>query len=448
MAMARTITVPDIGNYRDVEIIEVLVKPGEEIKAEDSLITLESDKAAMEIPSPFAGTVEEMNVKVGDRVSQGSPILTLVVEELTDQEGIQPATATAMADAAPLPTETEIKPTEGPLATPQPPAKAPAESRSTTVQRAVTIAEEAAGSGLAKRHASPSVRRFARELGADITQIKGSGPKGRIIKEDVQAFVKASLQRAERPPALGFALPEAAEIDFAQFGPIETRPLSRINKLSAANLHRNWITIPHVTYQDEADITELEAFRVSLKAEANQQNTRITLLPFLVRAVTATLKAFPTFNASLAANGEELVLKQYYHVGVAVDTADGLVVPVVRDADRKGVLELAKELGETSERARGKKLRTAELQGGTFTISSLGGIGGTSFTPIINAPEVAILGVCRAQTRPVYRDGQFVPRLMLPLSLSFDHRVIDGAQAARFCAALVQTLGDIRRLLL
>ena len=437
MAMEKTITVPDIGNYKDVEIIEVLVKPGDTIQTEDSLITLESDKAAMEIPSPSTGTVKAMNVKVGDRVSQGTPILTLLVEEAP---GAAPAAKPPQAEPAPAeaakaaeaPTRALVPEVAQPVAAkPQPsPAAIPAEAVMET----------------GTPHASPSVRRFARELGADIARIKGSGAKGRILKEDVQAFVKASLQRPA--PALGFALPELPEIDFAQYGPVETRPLSRIKKLSAANLHRNWVTIPHVTHHEEADITELEAFRQSLKAEAERQDLRITLLPFLIKAVVATLKAFPSFNASLAPNGEELILKQYYHVGVAIDTPEGLVVPPVRDADRKGVFELARELAELGERARGKKLRTPELQGGTFTISSLGGIGGTGFTPIINAPEVAILGVAKAQIKPAYRDGQLAPRLMLPLSLAFDHRVIDGADAARFCAHLAQVLTDLRRVLL
>lgn len=437
MAIEKTITVPDIGNFKDVEIIEVLVKPGDAVKAEDSLITLESDKAAMEIPSPSAGTVKAMNVKVGDKVSRGSPILTLELEEASEMVGVAPPSTSEARETKPEKTVA---------------GQAAAQQQAGLVGGAVGLArptlepEEEPGAGIP--HASPSVRRFARELGADIGPIKGSGPKGRILKEDVQNYVKSRLQAPERGLASGFAVPEQAPIDFAQFGPIEIRSLSRIRKLSGANLHRNWVTIPHVTHHDEADITELEAFRVSLKAEADRQNIRITLLPFLIKAVIATLKEYPSFNASLAANGEELILKQYYHVGVAIDTPEGLVVPTVRDADRKGVFALAKELADMGERARGKKLRTPELQGGTFTISSLGGIGGTGFTPIINAPEVAILGVCKAQTRPVYRDGQLVPRLMLPLSLSFDHRVIDGAEAARFCAYLGQALADMRRVLL
>ena len=431
MAEEKIVTVPDIGSYRDVEIIEVLVQPGDVVKAEESLITLESDKAAMEIPCPFSGTVKSLSVKVGDKVSQGTPILTLVSEEGAAAPSI-PVAATQPRGSRCATCQRATTDVEEPAPKPAPRA-----------EPAPPVEETASG----KPHASPSVRRFARELGADIAKVMGSGPKGRIVKEDVQGYIKSRLQAPERR-APGWSLPEAPEIDFAQFGPIESRPLSRINKLSAANLHRNWITIPHVTLHEEADITELEAFRVSLKAEAEKKSTRVTLLPFLIKAVVGALKVFPSFNASLAGNGEELILKQYYHIGVAIDTPDGLVVPVIRDADRKGVLELAQELAELGVRAREKKLRTPELQGGTFTISSLGGIGSTAFTPIINAPEVAILGVSKSKTQPQYRDGQWEPRLMLPLSLSFDHRVIDGAQAARFAAYLAQVLSDLRRVLL
>jgi pyruvate dehydrogenase E2 component (dihydrolipoamide acetyltransferase) len=437
MAIEKTITVPDIGNFKDVAIIEVLIQPGDAIKAEDSLITLESDKAAMEIPSPSAGTVKSVLVKTGDKVSQGSPILVMEVGE----GAAAPAPSAALAEPAPAQAAPPIPQpaATAPPAAPAPPVAAPAAS----------VAAETISESGAKPHASPAVRRFARELGADIGQIQGSGPKGRILKEDVQTWIKARLQAPEPSGmGVGLSLLPAPEIDFAQYGAIESRPLSRINKLSAANLHRNWVTIPHVTHHEEADITDLESFRVSLKAEADKAQVRLTPLPFLIKAVVAALQTFPKFNASLAANGEELILKRYYHIGVAVDTSDGLVVPPVRDADRKGIFDLARELADLGERARGKKLRTPELQGGSFTISSLGGIGGVGFTPIINAPEVAILGVARAQTKPVYRDGQFVPRLMLPLSLSFDHRVIDGAEAARFCVYLAQVLADFRRVLL
>ncbi|NJD06136.1 MAG: branched-chain alpha-keto acid dehydrogenase subunit E2, partial [Methylococcaceae bacterium] len=410
MATETIITVPDIGGFKDVAIIEVLIQPGDVIKKEESLITLESDKAAMEIPSPQAGTVKDLKVKVGDKVGQGSAILTLIVDE---------------AGAAPA-----VAPTPAPAAVePPPPAATAAAPVAPVAEKAAPVApppipEPAAGGSA---HASPSVRRFARELGADVARIKGTGPKGRILKEDVQNYIKARLTAPEPSAGLSLGLLPLPEIDFAQFGPIESSPLSRIKKLTAANLHRNWVTIPHVTLQEEADITELEAFRVSLKAEADKQGVKVTLLPFLIRAVIAALKAYPQFNASLSNDGEQLILKRYYHIGIAIDTADGLVVPPLKEADGKGLFQLSKELAELGEKARAKKLRTPELMGGTFTISSLGGIGSTGFTPIINAPEVAILGVSKAQTKPVYINGEWQPRLMLPLCLSFDHRVIDGA---------------------
>jgi pyruvate dehydrogenase E2 component (dihydrolipoamide acetyltransferase) len=413
----QTIKVPDIGNFKDIAIIEVLVKPGDVIRKETSLITLESDKAAMEIPSPESGTVLRLLVKVGDKVSEGTPVLVLAAEA---------------AVAAPPPVVEE----QVPLRKELPPETAPA-----------LVLEDLPTTG--KPHASPAIRRFARELGADVGKVKGSGPKGRILKEDVQNYIKARLQApVQAQGSVGLSLPDAPEIDFAQFGPIETRPLSRIRKLTGSFLHRNWVTIPHVTLNEDADITDLEAFRVSLKAETEKQKIRLTPLPFLIKAVVAALKAYPRFNASLAANGEDLIYKNYYHIGVAIDTPEGLVVPPVRDADRKSILELAQELSDLSEKARARKLRAPDLQGGTFTISSLGGIGATNFTPIINAPEVAILGVCKAQTKPVWKDGAFVPRLILPLSLSFDHRVIDGAEAAKFSVYLAQVLGDMRRVLL
>ncbi len=421
-----TITVPDIGNNKDVSVIEVLVKEGDTISPEASLITLESDKAAMEIPSPKGGKVVKLLIKVGDKVSRGSPILQLE----SAAGGIAPVSKSPAQAASPL---------TAPVSTPPTPAK--------QLQTLAMPAIEDYGPTTGKAHASPAVRRFARELGANVDKIKGTGPKGRILKDDVQAYIKSRMQAPETG-SFGLNLIEAPEIDFAQFGPIESKPLSKIRKLTGANLHRNWVTIPHVTLNEDADITDLEAFRVSLKAEAEKQKIKVTLLPFLIKAVVAALKAYPRFNSSLASNGEDLIFKQYYHVGVAIDTPEGLVVPPVRDADRKSVFELAKELAELSERARARKLRTPELQGGTFTISSLGGIGGTGFNPIINAPEVAILGVCKSQIRPVWKEGQFVPRLILPVSLSFDHRVIDGADAARFCAYLAQVLGDMRRVLL
>ncbi|WP_367025441.1 dihydrolipoyllysine-residue acetyltransferase [Methylococcus sp. ANG] len=431
MAQEQTVVVPDIGDFKDVEIIEVLVKPGDKVAANDSLITLESDKAAMEIPSPYAGTVAELHVSIGSKVSMGTPILLLRADEGAEAS----AAAAAPAEPVPAPVPAVAEPAPPPPAAPVPSSTPPAST---------PVTEE--GSGLA--HASPAVRRFARELGVDVAKVRGTGPKGRILRTDIQTFVKDAVAKAERPGAGGFALPEMPEIDFAQFGPIERQPLSRIQKLSAANLHRTWITIPQVTQHDEADITELEAFRNALKAESAKRGVKLTPLPFIIKAVVAALKAFPRFNASLAPNGEELILKSYCHIGFAVDTPDGLVVPVIRDADTKGIWDIAAELAAIGDKARGKKLRTADLQGGTFTVSSLGGIGGTAFTPIINAPEVAILGVSKAQLRPVSQDGQFVPRLMLPLSLSYDHRVIDGADGVRFVTYVSGLLADMRRVLL
>jgi pyruvate dehydrogenase E2 component (dihydrolipoamide acetyltransferase) len=445
MGRESVVVVPDIGDFKDVEIIEILVNPGDTIKADDSLISLESDKAAMEIPSTQGGTVKELKVKLGDKVSQGSPILTLIVEDAAGEGAAANEEPPAPAPVAETKPEAESSaPKPEPIAVPPEPAPAAAAAPA-PVPMPSAPAESRAG---VPPHASPSVRRFARELGADLTRITGSGTKGRILKEDVQIYVKARLQQPERAPATVLGFPEPVEIDFSQFGAIDRQPLSRINKLSAAALHRAWVTIPHVTQHDEADITDLEEFRVSLKKEAERRDVKLTPLPLIMKAVVAALKAFPKFNASLAANGEELILKRYYHIGFAVDTPDGLVVPVLRDADQKSVFEIAAELGEMGVKARGRKLRNPDLQGGTFTISSLGGIGGTSFTPIVNAPEVAILGVSRAQTKPVYREGQFVPRLMLPLSLSYDHRVIDGAEAARFITHIVQMLADLRRILL
>jgi pyruvate dehydrogenase E2 component (dihydrolipoamide acetyltransferase) len=446
MAVLKEVVVPDIGDFKNVEIIEVLVKPGDVVNAEDSLITLESDKAAMEVPSPFAGVVKAMQVNVGDRVSQGSPILQLEVQDQAEAKPAEKAAPVAEAEAGKIAAEeAEAKPAAEPVK----PAPAEPESKPAPTPAPAERALETAEDRAHPPHASPSVRKFARELGAELRKIQGTGPKGRIMKEDVQAFVKASLKRAEQALTGGvFAIPSQPEIDFAQFGVIDRQPLSRIKKLSGPNLLRSWVSIPHVTQHDEADITDLEAFRQSLKSEAEKQNVKLTFLPFVIKAVVAALKAFPTFNSSLAANGEELILKKYYHLGVAVDTPEGLVVPVVRDADQKGIFDLARELAELSAKARGKRLRNNDLEGASFTISSLGGIGGTAFTPIINPPQVAILGLSRAQTKPVYQDGQFVPRLMLPLSLSYDHRVIDGAEAARFTVYLAGLLTELRRALL
>ena len=448
MSSITEVKVPDIGDFKEVEVIEILVKPGDAVAKEASLITLESDKATMEIPSPAAGVVKELRVKLGDKVAEGSIILLLDASEGEAPAAQPPKSAEISAPSAPAPKPaTASAPAAEPAAAPIPrPAPVPFE----------TVAEVCAF----KPHASPSVRKFARELGADLTKVRGSGPKGRITQNDVQAFVKgviteapARASAAAAPGGVPFNLPEWPQVDFAKFGPVESKPLSRIKKLSGANLHRNWISIPHVTQFDQADITELEAFRKESGAASEKQGFKLTMLAFLIKACVTALRQYPEFNASLERGGENLVLKKYFHIGVAVDTPDGLVVPVIRDADRKGVYELARELAEVSKLARERKLKPGDMQGGTFSISSLGGIGGTAFTPIINAPEVAILGVSRSAMRPVWvggkgEAGQFVPRLMLPLSLSYDHRVIDGAAAARFTSYLASVLSDIRRSLL
>jgi pyruvate dehydrogenase E2 component (dihydrolipoamide acetyltransferase) len=435
----KEVLVPDIGDYKDVPIIEVLVKPGDSVKAEDSLVTLESDKATMEVPAPFAGVVKELKVKVGDKVSEGIAILTLEAADGGVQPVAKPAPAapppTAAAPSAPRPAPAPAVPA----------AQAPAPAAAPTALAAVDEA------GFAHAHASPGVRRFARELGVDLGKVKGSGPKDRILKEDVQAFVKTALARpaaAAGGTGVGINLLPMPVVDFTKFGPVEAKPLSRIKKISGANLHRNWVMIPHITQNDEVDITELEAFRKQMSDENQKSGVRVTLLAFLIKAVVAALKQYPQFNSSMSADGESLIYKQYYNIGVAVDTPNGLVVPVIRDSDKKGVLQLAREMGEISVKAREGKLSPGDMSGGSFSISSLGGIGGTHFTPIINAPEVAILGVSRSATKPVWKDGQFVPRLMLPLSLSYDHRVVDGAEGARFITFLHGVLNDIRRLVL
>jgi len=438
------VKVPDIGEFKDVPVIEVLVKAGDNVKAEDSLITLESDKATMEVPAPAAGVVKELKVRVGDRVSEGS--LVMMLETADEARTAQPAAEKPVPAPAPEPAARAVP-------TPQPaPASPESRSLSREDERPGAPAGEATRideSGFARSHASPSVRRFARELGVDLGRVKGSGAKERVLKEDVQNYVKAALARpGAGEGGLGFSLPPLPQVDFAKFGPVTTQPLSRIKKLSGANLHRNWVTIPHVTQDDEADITELEEFRKIQVEEAKKQGIRFTILCFLLKAVVVALKQYPQFNASLSADGESLVLKQYFHVGVAVDTPNGLVVPVIRDVDKKGLLELARELGEVSERMRAGKISANDLQGGCFSISSLGGLGGSHFTPIINAPEVAILGVGKSTMRPVWSGKDFAPRLMLPLSVSYDHRVIDGAQGARFIAFLSSVLSDIRRLVL
>ena len=451
MGNIKQILVPDIGNFKDVEIIEVMVKAGDAVRAEDSLITIETDKATMDVPAPFSGVVKELKIKKGDKVSEGTLIALIEAsgEAATQIPPAPPSTkggmdATTSAPAAPVP----AAPITPPLAK--------------GGQGGIPAPVENFGN---KVHASPSIRRFARELGVNLPRVTGSGIKGRVTKNDVQNFVKAALAlregggeasgypsayslRVQPRGAGGLQVAEMPTVDFAQFGAIESKPLSRIRKLSGAWLHRNWVSIPHITQHDEADITEMESFRKQIGEEYAAQGIKITPLAFLLKAVMEALQQFPDFNASLDADGENLILKKYFHIGVAVDTPDGLMVPVLRDVNQKGIVQLAKELAEISGRAREKKISAAEMQGGCFTISSLGGIGGTAFTPIINAPEVAILGVSRSSMKPVWKDGEFVPRLMLPLSLSYDHRVIDGAAGARFTAYLAQVLSDVRRLAL
>ena len=440
MAEIKNVLVPDIGNYKDVPIIEVAVKVGDQVKAEQALLTLETDKATMDVPAPFDGVVKEVKVKVGDKVSEGTLIVTIEASGAGAQIPPSPPLSKGGTDSAATPS---------PAA---PSAQAPAQSAPAAPVPHFEkgglggISAPATTSGTA--HASPSIRRFARELGVNLTQVSGSGEKGRVTKDDVQNFVKQSLVQPRGAGGNGLQVLEMPVVDFAKFGPVETKALSRIKKISGANLHRNWVTIPHVTQFEEADISEMEAFRKELGTEYAKENFKITPLAFLLKACAITLKHFPDFNASLDAGGENLVLKKYIHIGVAVDTPDGLMVPVIRDVDQKGIVQLAKELGEISARAREKKITAADMQGGCFSISSLGGIGGTAFTPIINAPEVAILGVSRSSMKPVWKDGEFVPRLMLPLSLSYDHRVIDGAAGARFTTYLAHVLSDMRRLAL
>ena len=429
------VKVPDIGDFKDVPIIEVLVKPGEEVKVDQSLVTLESDKATMDVPSPIAGKIAEIVAKVGDKVSMGALIARM-------------ETADAGAEAAP--------PAKEAAAAPQPaaaPATAPPEASEPPAGQGPPAAAPASA-GPAKPDfsgvfAGPAVRRLARELGLDLNAITGTGDNGRITREDVKNAVAGG--RAPAAAAGGAGLPAVPTVDFAKFGPVETVPLSRIKRISGPRLHASWVNVPHVTHTDEADITELEAFRKSLDEDAKKDKAkpyRVSLLPLLLRASVATLKAFPTFNAALTPDASALVLRKYWHIGVAVDTPDGLVVAVIKDVDQKGVLDLARELGELSDKARAGKLSPAEMQGATFTISSLGGIGGTAFTPIVNAPEVAILGVVRSKTAPVWDGKAFQPRLMLPLCLSYDHRVIDGAAAARFMRRLASVVEDMRRVIL
>jgi pyruvate dehydrogenase E2 component (dihydrolipoamide acetyltransferase) len=441
MAELKEARVPDIGGHNAVPVIELLVKPGDTVKKDQGLVTLESDKATMEVPAPFAGIVRELKLKIGDEVSEGA-IVALI--EASDASAVVAAVATPATPATPTPAVAPPKPT-APAPIAAPPAVAAIAAASTTSTPPATFGAEALMPGQVP-YASPAVRVFARELGVDLAKIVGSERGGRISKEDVQAFVKKALAGGISPAATGgggLNLIPWPQVDFAKFGAVESQPLSRIKKLSGANLARNWAMIPHVTQFEDADITEMEAFRKKLGEE--QKDVKVTPLVFLIKAVVAALKKYPAFNASL--DGDNLILKKYFHIGIAVDTPDGLVVPVIRDCDQKGLLQLSAELAEISGKAREKKLGPNDMQGGCFSISSLGGIGGTAFTPIINAPEVAILGVSKSQTRPVWNGGEFAPRLLLPLSLSYDHRVIDGAAAARFTTYLSQVLGDIRRLL-
>ncbi len=438
MATAIEILVPDIGGFKDVAVIEVLVKDGQQIDKEAPLITLETEKATMDVPSPAAGRIAQVKLKSGDKVSEGSLILLLEAAA-----GAEPVVA---APKAATPPPTPAAPTSAPASAPaSAPVKAPATP--TAAAEAAPTARAAAGideQAFSKAYASPSVRKFARELGADLGSVKGTGIKGRITPDDVKAHVKKLLATPAAPVS---ALPKVASVDFAQFGPIEVKPLSRIQRISGARLQASWINLPHVTQHEDADITELEAARTALKSKASQEGVRLTPLAFIVRACILALKEFPRFNASLDATGENLVFKKYFNIGFAADTPNGLVVPVIANADRFNLFGIAHALAEFSELARAGKLKAAQMQGGTFTVSSLGGIGGTAFTPIINAPEVAILGVSKSSQKPVYDKGAFVPRLMLPLSLSYDHRVIDGAEAARFVVFLSKALSDVKALL-
>jgi len=461
---ALEVTVPDIGDFTDVPVIEVLVAVGDTVEAETPLVTLESDKATMDVPAPQAGTVTSIRVAVGDTVSQGSVVLMLDAGGADSSAPAPGAVAEPAATAAAASTRTSESDTA-------PPAGSVGDEDATPLsvelaERAGAPAPDPAGGVMLRpsptavidtaqaprvSHATPAVRRFARDLGVPIDRVRGTGRKGRILKEDVQNFVKQALSTPAAPAAgraTGMGIEPIPAVDFSRFGDVEERKLTRIQRISGPFLHRAWLNVPHVTHHDEADVTDLEDFRTSLKAEAERKGVRVTALAFIMKAVAKTLAEFPTVNASLSADGQSLVLKKYFHIGIAVDTPNGLVVPVFRDVNRKGIFELAEEMADISTRARDGKLKPDEMQGGCFSISSLGGIGGTAFTPIVNAPEVAILGVTRARMQPVWDGSGFVPRLMLPLDLSYDHRVIDGAQAARFMAYLCALLGDLRRLML
>ncbi len=429
MAEIRTINLPDVGDFDEIEIIEVLIVPGDQVQAEDSIIVLESDKATMEIPSPYAGTVKTLKVRVGDRISEGTEIATIEVTDGLVEAPVEQVVETVEAEKLPEAVSEVIDSQPGKSRKPPPNPHVGSADRSGNLI-----------------HASPSIRRYARELGVDLDRVIGSGAKGRILKADVKAFIKTTLSSGG-----GGGIPVSAmpDIDFTKFGDIETIELNRIKKISGAHLHRSWVSVPHVTQFDEADITDLEAFRKSLAKEAEQRGVRLTPLVFLMKAVVAALKIFPEVNASLESNGERLILKKYFNIGVAVDTPNGLVVPVIREVDQKGLFDLAEELSTSAGRAREGKLAPGDMQGGCFSISSLGGIGGSHFTPIVNSPELAILGVGKAKMQPVYQlDGSFSAGLILPLALSYDHRVIDGAQGARFTSYLSRVITDIRRVLI
>jgi pyruvate dehydrogenase E2 component (dihydrolipoamide acetyltransferase) len=437
------VLVPDIGGFKDVSVIDVLVKDGQQVDKETPLITIETEKAAMDVPAPAAGRITQVKLKQGDKVSEGSVILLLEAAG-TEPKTAAPSAPSAAASPGAAPSG-ETPPGKSAIApAPAAPASAPAAARAAPVSPpaalvAITVDEPA----FSRAYASPSVRKFARELGADLGKIAGTGPKARITQDDVKAHVKRILTA---PPVAVSALPKVPEVDFAKFGAVDIKPLSRIQKISGARLQASWINLPHVTQHDDADITDLEAARGTLKDKAAREEVKLTPLVFIIKASILALKKFPRFNASLDAAGENLVFKQYFNIGFAADTPNGLVVPVIRDADRLSIYEIARALSALSAKARSGKLTAAEMQGGSFTISSLGGIGGTAFTPIINAPEVAILGVSKSSQKPVFDNGAFVPRLMLPLSLSYDHRVIDGAEAARFVVFLSKTLNDVKAL--
>jgi pyruvate dehydrogenase E2 component (dihydrolipoamide acetyltransferase) len=448
------VRVPDIGDFDAVDVVEVLVTSGDEVAEDDSLITLESDKATMDVPSPFAGRVRELKVKAGDKVHEGSVILTLDVERAERRPeadaAAPPPTDQESASASDIQSEEEEKVP----ATPEPETASetpeleelprPSEPSAPPKPHALEVVQ----ADFSKVYASPAVRRFARELGVDLTAVRGTGRKGRIVKDDVEGFVKKALVEPDRVAPSRLPVPEIPVIDFSKFGEVERQPLSRIQKIAGPNLQRSWVTAPHVTQHDEADITDLEAFRQENKARAKEQGFNLTPVAFVMKAVVKALEEFPRVNSSLAPDGEHLIVKRYYHLGIAVDTEEGLIVPVIRDVDKKGTLELAAELAEVSSQARERKLKPDQLRGASFTISSLGGIGGTFFTPIVNTPEVAILGLSRHYWKPVWKEGEFVPRLILPISLSYDHRVIDGALAVRFTTYLCNLLSDLRRLLL